>query len=257
MSSHNTKKNEESQSVSGIVRVYKERGETLASLLVRFREEQGYDKEVKITYAGRLDPMAEGLVLFLVGESRFQKDALLGERKTYEVEVLLGVSTDTLDVLGMIEQETIVTVSEDAIAQAVEQMKSIREIPYPNYSSVPVEGVPLFVHARAGCSVSVPHKRITIYEAILETVRTVPLKEIAAESIKDISRVEGDFRQDAISECWKAYTDDTRAVQLVRLTITASSGTYMRSLAQWLGAQLGVPALAYSIKRTNLGKYSV
>lgn len=69
---------------------------------MRFRAENPQHKETKMTYLGRLDPMAEGLLLVLSGDTR-DKNKFLDLDKTYEFEVLWGVSTDTYDVLGQVE----------------------------------------------------------------------------------------------------------------------------------------------------------
>lgn len=237
--------------------IYKERGETLAVLVKRFRAMQGISDIVPITYAGRLDPMAEGIVLLLVGSERYKKDGLLGLTKTYEVEVLLGMATDTQDVLGIITEECFAQVETAQLTEAVKRIPSIVELPYPGYSSVIVEGKPLFVHTRAGAPVVIPTKKVTISEATLIHTRVVPVELIAREAIEDIGKVEGDFRQASIMKQWQSYTQTHRdkEVLLATVRITASSGTYMRSIAAWLGAQLGVPTLAYRIKRTKLGEW--
>lgn len=249
----------QSQPFSGIFLVYKERGETLAALLERFRSEHDLGPDIKLTYAGRLDPMAEGLVLVLAGEDRFQKDKLLGLEKTYVVEILLGVGSDTHDPLGMVSDPVPKDMSESEIKEKVQKMHSITELPYPMYSSVPVEGKPLFVHAREGNTVKVPRKKIHIKEVVVKKIESRSVAELADAVVQDIQKVQGDFRQKEIIERWKEVRSQygDRTLSIVTLSITASSGTYMRSLAAWMGEQLGVPALALSINRTVIGTYEI
>ena len=239
--------------------VYKERGETLAMLVKRFRSVQGLSNTVPITYAGRLDPMAEGIVLLLVGADRYKKDSLLGLEKTYEMEVLFGISTDTQDALGLITGELYTSIEPTRLKRLVESMCSVVKLPYPSYSSVVVDGKPLFVHTRAGTRVVAPTKRVTISESILLRTRVVPVELIAREAIEDIGRVEGDFRQASIMKQWQAYTQThhDKEVLIATIRVSASSGTYMRSIARLLGEQAGIPALAYRIKRTKLGEYTI
>lgn len=248
-----------SDEYSGKFLVYKQRGETLASLIKRFRSSKELSLDIPITYAGRLDPMAEGIVLLLVGGERYNKDALLGLAKTYEIEVLFGITTDTDDPLGLVTHEKYQIVDEGLIAGALSRAPKLTELPYPAYSSAIVEGKPLFVHAREGSAVSIPMKKITITEAKLLHMRTVPLEMIAREAIDDIGRVEGDFRQLAIMKGWRSRieTHHDTLVTIATIRISASSGTYMRSIARWIGEQLGVPALAYKIKRTKLGEWTL
>jgi tRNA pseudouridine55 synthase len=242
----------------GTYLLYKQRGETLTVLLERFRTEHDLVVDTKLTYAGRLDPMAEGLVLVLAGEDRFQKDVLLGLEKTYIVEVVLGIGSDTHDPLGIVTEPVMGDIAKEEITATIEQMHSITELPYPMYSSVPVDGKPLFVHARAGNNVEAPMKRVQIKQVTHMTTETSSVRELADAVVKDIQKVQGDFRQAEIIQRWKEVASryGDQVLPAVTLSITASSGTYMRSLAVWMGERLGVPALALSIKRLRIGEYT-
>jgi tRNA pseudouridine(55) synthase len=259
MSPHNTKKNDIGQPNivvgQGIFHFWKEAGETLAVLLRRFREEQGYGADEKITYAGRLDPMAAGIVPLLVGDARFQKDRLQAQAKTYEVDVLLGISTDTGDMLGLVARKALdATFSQKQIEQVIEQLKAVKELPYPEYSSRPVEGKPLFVHARAGRKVALPLKKVSVYSLELRSMQKVRLGEVLDTAIATIEKVQGDFRQQETVGQWNTLkaSDGTKSVLVVSITATVSSGTYMRSLAERMGEVLEVPALACTIVRTGI-----
>jgi tRNA pseudouridine55 synthase len=92
-----------------MITVYKNLGETPLQCLERYRLEAGIEAGVPMTYAGRLDPMAEGDMIILVGEECKGKDKFLPLRKEYEMEVLLGVETDTYDLLGIFQKENEVT----------------------------------------------------------------------------------------------------------------------------------------------------
>ena len=87
--------------------VYKNLGETPLECLERVRSEQGIADDIPMTYAGRLDPMAEGLLIILIGEECKNKEKYLGLDKTYEFKILVGFSTDTYDLLGMINPDCI------------------------------------------------------------------------------------------------------------------------------------------------------
>jgi len=84
--------------------VNKEIGETPLECLERTRLEKGIATDVPMTYAGRLDPLASGKLLLLVGDECKDKEKYLGLDKEYEIEVLFGVKTDTGDALGLIEK---------------------------------------------------------------------------------------------------------------------------------------------------------
>ncbi|MDB5188565.1 MAG: ine55 [Candidatus Nomurabacteria bacterium] len=234
---------------------WKHAGETLAVMLRRFREEHSLCDDEKLTYAGRLDPMAEGIVPILVGEARFQKDHLLGKAKTYEVDIVLGLSTDTGDLLGLLINENLSARKFLAeIQKAVETLSELKELAYPNYSSRPVEGKPLFMHARAGNKVTLPVKKITIHELELLGIKEVALCALLGNAQEIIAKVQGDFRQAEIMAQWRKMmeADGDKQITIVTIRTTVSSGTYMRSLAEKMGELLGVPALAGRIVRTNL-----
>src|SRR6266516_7262353 len=61
-------------------------------------------KNEKITYAGRLDPLAHGVLLLLIGEAVKKREEYLALPKTYEFEALLGIETDTYDILGYVQE---------------------------------------------------------------------------------------------------------------------------------------------------------
>ncbi len=256
MSLYDTQKEPYSQD---IVVAWKHAGETLAVLVERFRLEQGIAPDVKLTYAGRLDPMAEGVVLLLKGDARFDKETFLNLEKTYECTVLLGVSTDTADMLGLVTATGAYDTSIlGRVEKAVQTLESVTELSYPLYSSKTVAGVPLFVHARAGTVVDVPTKKVVIRHTELISLEERTLAACIDETIPIIKSVQGDFRQEEIiaglERLRESAGDQTVALVVFRATVT--SGTYLRALAEHIGATLGVPALAYRIKRTKIGEYT-
>src|SRR3989344_5164686 len=82
-----------------ILKLYKELGETPLECLYRYKESHIKSKDTKMTYLGRLDPMAEGVLLVLTGNTR-DREKYLSLDKTYEFEVLWGIESDTYDILG-------------------------------------------------------------------------------------------------------------------------------------------------------------
>lgn len=255
MSLDNTQNKLNSQ---GIYHFWKNEGETLSVMMNRFKKEYQISDDRKMTYAGRLDPMASGIVPILLDMARFKKDSYLNKDKTYEVQVMLGVKTDTLDMLGLVTSSSDVSVFEDdVIKRAVESVSYIRELAYPMYSSRPVEGKPLFMHAREGNKeIEVPIKKVYIRSIKLLNIERRKIEDCVYETIPIIESVEGDFRQYEISNCWRKFLTKNKNKEVVIITFQTdvSSGTYMRSLAEYLGEQLRVPALAYRIKRIAIKK---
>lgn len=260
MSIYNTQKTSNSQSRLGVFPIYKKAGETLATLLERFRQEQSLDKDVPVTYAGRLDPMADGLVLLLTGEKCKEKDEFLGLDKTYTFEILFGVSTDTFDMLGIIDESKDTKINEEEIVKALEQVNKKTTFSYPPFSSKPFEGQPLFIHAKAGTlPEKMPEIHGKIHTSILQNTRMVSVEEVGKNAIEIIKKVEGDFRQEEIIKGWRKFLEEKKNQKFLIATCeaTVSSGVYIRSIAVEVGKALGVPALAYSITRTKVGEFSL
>ena len=239
---------------SQIITTQKHAGETLAVFLGRVRGEYGVPAGEKMTYAGRLDPMAEGEMIVLTGEYCKQKDDYLGFDKTYIVDVLLGISTDTGDMLGIVSNMNIGVHTEQEIQDAVSEIEKIKKLAYPEYSSKTVDGIPLWVSARAGDAVVVPEKEVVLSDVSLLSITYKKLRTLLDESYQTIQNVQGDFRQHAILSAWQKIYDTygDREVLIVRIHLTASTGAYMRTLAQTIGEILHTPALAYHIHRTKI-----
>jgi tRNA pseudouridine55 synthase len=238
----------------------KEIGETPLECMECFRLRTGLDPLLPTTYAGRLDPMAEGVLLVLVGEECKNKDKYLGLDKEYEVEILFGFSTDTYDLLGRVESgKRTDPLVENQIQKELEKFKGKFVQEYPAYSSKTVDGVQLHELANKGeLPETMPTKEVEIYNIEMLEEREISSEILLKEVKEKISKVKGTFRQSEILDLWrKSLNDSINQYSIIKLKISCSSGTYMRSLAHNLGRNLGVQALAYSIKRVKVGNYSL
>jgi tRNA pseudouridine(55) synthase len=244
--------------------VEKKRGETPLEALERVRGLAGIDDSVPMTYAGRLDPLASGLLLLLVGEECKNKERYLGLDKTYEFEVLYGVGTDTGDALGEIKAST--SISDVSALEtrmqssaACEQLIGTSTQTYPLYSSKTVDGKPLFAYAREGLAVDIPTREITISSLVSSGTSIKTTEEIVKKTLEDIAMVKGDFRQEVIARTWQewAHQHPGRKWVCVAYRAEASSGAYIRVVAEKLGELATLPALAWRIHRTKIGAYTL
>lgn len=226
-----------------------------------------------MTYAGRLDPMASGALLILLGEECKKKEKYLGLDKEYEVEILFGVETDTQDVLGLITK--VADDSAKMISRAISNIDLQKYVgkfaqKYPAYSSKTVGGKQLHTHAREGTlpdADEMPSLEVEIYSikknGEKNGCRTMTGAEIARKAIEAILKVRGDFRQNEILDGWNNFSKKygTRKFTMTKIRVLCSSGTYMRSLAEKIGkhikigADAGVGALAFSIHRTKIAGF--
>lgn len=244
-----------------VICVYKKIGETPLECLERARKEKGIDLSVPMTYAGRLDPLAEGLLVILVGEECKNKDKYLGLDKEYEVDVLFGVKSDTHDLLGMVGD-----VMTDSIAKFDENLVNFSSCvgrltqEYPAYSSKTVKGKQLHEYARAGeLPEEMPTKEVEIYSIEKLGEKEISGKDVAEEAISKIQLVKGDFRQEEILEKWREFGEkyEKNVFKIIKIKVSCSSGTYMRSLADRMGKDTKTGALALLIKRISVGEYKI
>ncbi len=248
--------------IKKVILLNKKEGETPLGAVSLFRNTHKAYKDMKMTYAGRLDPMASGLLLVLAGEETKQKEKYLGLDKEYEFEVLFGFATDTYDILGKVSNSTILTNYrigdlEKKIKQNLKFFKGKIKQKYPMYSSKTIEGKQLWQYAREGEEVESPEREVEVKSLKFLKLKSITGKKLLSDIEKRIKKVQGDFRQEEILKLWRKELkkEESKAFFLGGFKIKCSSGTYIRTIANTLGDRIGIPALAYSIKRTKIGKY--
>ncbi len=244
---------------NGIHLLYKKLGETPLKTIERFKDENPAYNNESMTYAGRLDPMAEGLLLALSGEEVYEKDTYLDLVKSYTFEVLWGFETDTLDVLGMTSEIKEQLPTENDIKKAL--FSGVFEQSYPAYSSKPVEGKPLFEWAREGNldKIQVPKHEVEIFQASFVSRRQISGKELLNNITQKVTAVSGDFRQKEILEKWQTVLVEKDKEEFVidTISVKVSSGFYVRQFVSDIAKTLRVVATTFHIKRTKIGDFDV
>lgn len=176
----------------------------------------------KAGHAGTLDPMATGLLIVGINEGTKALSQYVGLDKTYEAEVLLGTKTDTGDSEGVVtEEEHIDFIAEEEAKKVVESLVGVHRLPVPAYAATKVGGKKLYELARAG-------------KPLQEVVRDMEITEVAFNGF--------------LKKENKYY---------VQLTVSVSSGTYIRSIAEHIGKMLGYPATLAALRRTKIGDFCV
>jgi tRNA pseudouridine55 synthase len=246
--------------MSEVIKLYKEVGETPLECILRFKAAAPEYEKTKMTYLGRLDPMAEGLLLILAGDTR-DKASYLALDKTYEFEVLWGFETDTFDTLGLVSAEGKTPDKlEQRMSPLVNHILKKKTQVYPLFSSKSFGGNFLVARDKKIEEADLVERSIKIFSLEHIHTRWETRENILAEIERRVSLVKGDFRQKEILEGWKNVlnSDKTSAKFLIsKFSADVSSGTYIRSLAQEMGKHLGTSALAWSIKRTRVGEYKI
>ncbi len=212
-------------------------------------------------YAGRLDPMAEGLLLILVNEENDRQQEHLNLEKEYEAEFVLGIETDTYDVLGRITNtKNVGDISKDILEQVFAKYRGPITQSYPPFSSVRVKGKPLFwwaLHNKLD-EIEIPKTERIITSLELLNSHTISASEFHSTIQDNIAKVSGNFRQELILKDWdnyfKKYQEDRT---IYRIHVACSSGTYIRTLIHDIGSDIGYGAIATKIIRTRIGPYQL
>ncbi len=247
-----------------ILNIYKPIGMTPYQLIQKLRIEREELAQIKIGFAGRLDPLAQGVMLLMIGDATKNRKDYLNLDKEYEFEVTFGVSTDTYDQLGFLKNKLVKKLPdnlEEKIEKFVNSKTGKQMQQYPPFSSIEIKGKPLFQWSRENrlSEIQIPSRTIEIYNFELDNVKIIPPSEIQKTLITNVASVDGDFRQMETLEKWSLFFESNKIeyLSVATFNINCSSGTYVRSLANELGEILGCGAIALSILRTRVGKYSL
>lgn len=226
-----------------VLNVYKLVGETPLEVIEKFKKKNPEYSSTPITYAGRLDPLAEGVLILLAGSKVNQKDEYLEMDKEYQGEVLLGFQSDTFDILGLPSFS-------NRKGEKVE--KGEFEFSLPPFSSYKIKGRPLFWWARNNKleEIKIPIRKTQIYDIQTIDEYEFQSKDLLDLILKKINLVKGDFRQDEIKEKWKDLLEKENIFKILKIRVSCSKGTYIRSIADKLGGVL------LSLKRNKVGDFS-
>ena len=265
-----------------VVPVYKPVGKTPLECVDWYKSRYIHDPTITVSYAGRLDPMAEGVLLLLVGEANTRRREYEHLAKEYEVTVLVGFTTDTGDLMGKIihrkpffRHQSIQRRLEGVLGSFIGSI----EQRYPIYSLAKVKGKALYYWARKGRihEIEIPTHQVTITRIRLISQMTLSYQSLEKYIIQTVGNVKGDFRQTEIIADWRKSFDiasDTghseayhqtktgndpyhQTTSLFTIHVSCGSGTYMRQLVIDIGRKLKVPLCVYAIKRTRVGAYGI
>ncbi len=217
----------------------------------------------KTTHTGTLDPMAEGVVVLLIGNERFNKSIHSEGKKTYEFEIFQGISTDSFDGMGLVTKENFEKQvdNERLIKNVLKSFvgKYTQEVPI--YSSIRYKGKLLHQHAQNKEFVidTMPMKNGEIYKIKLLGIRKRRAHSVISELITKIEGVRvGEFRQTRIIRNWKNFVKNTQniLIPIIKIEVQMSRGLYVRSLSQDICRKLNTLGFVSSLVRTKNGKYN-
>ena len=203
--------------MTGIICLNKPEGITSFLALKKTKRVIG---EKKAGHCGTLDPMATGVLPVMVGGATRFLPYLPVTPKKYVAVMEFGYRTNTLDRTGEVTEKTgIIPEKEDIIKVLNDFRGEIMQVP-PMYSAIKKNGVRMYDLARQGIEVEREARPATIYS----------LELLDSETGKP-----GEYR----------------------LTVTCSSGTYVRTLIDDIGSALGTGATMTALERTAVGRFSL
>ncbi len=175
----------------------------------------------KVGHTGSLDPLATGVLPICLGEATKFSQFLLDSDKAYISEFVLGETTDTCDSDGrVIEVRDASHIDEAAVRSTLSRFTGeIEQVP-PMYSAIKQNGQPLYKLAREGIEVERQARKVSIYEIELQSF------EVGARA-------------------------------KVKVFVRCSKGTYVRSLADDIGRELGVGGHVASLRRIQAGQFDL
>jgi tRNA pseudouridine55 synthase len=252
-----------------VIQLNKKIGQTPLQCIEEVRSRKLEVSKMKMGYAGRLDPMAEGLLLIMVGEECKNRVKYQKLDKEYEVDILIGISTDSYDLLGIpcIQMtpvdlmRKIKNFDKSKFLELLIRLKGKYMQSYPPFSAGRIKGEMMYKLVRENRldESMIPKKEVEIKDIELLEVKNITADELSKLIIQRINLIKGDFRQKEILKAWEKYFVSNTISQfpVVIIKVSCSSGTYMRTIANDLGLNLGCGALVLNIKRTRIGKYKL
>lgn len=170
-------------------------------------------------HTGTLDPRASGVLVVLIGPAVRLSEYVSASDKRYQATIRLGSSTDTYDAEGTImgESTSVLDITEEMFTEVLQQFVGEIEQVPPPYSAVKVKGRKAYDMARKGEDVKLEPRKIQVYT--LEVLEWAPPEVV--------------------------------------VDVYCSSGTYVRSLANDLGEELGCGAHLIGLRRTKSGRFTL
>lgn len=200
---------------SGVLIVNKHAGVTSHDIVYKIRRLYGTKR---VGHTGTLDPMAEGVLVMLVGRAAKAAEYLVSDSKRYTAGLRLGITTDTEDTTGNLLSASESIPSADTVASVCQGFVGRYDQIPPMYSALKVNGQKLCDLARRGVVIERQPRPVEIFG--------LSVAPTASES-------------DYI------------------LDVACSSGTYIRTLCADIGARLGCGGVMSSLVRTETGGYPI
>jgi len=237
------------------VLVYKKSGITPYEAIQVFRNKFREYKNVKISHAGKLDPLAEGLMILVFGDEIRNLKKYLRLDKEYYAKICFGISTDSHDSLGIASSVLKCDFDIEDLKNLIESLKGDYFQTIPKFSSKKIKGRSLVYYARKGIETDDVTSKVEIKKIKVKKNYFLSNHELMNYINKKVKVLKGDFRQDEILDTWKKVLFENNKFLICEVVIRCSSGTYIRSIAHDLGKRSNCNAFLLDLRRDAIGPY--
>lgn len=203
--------------MDGVIVINKPWGKTSHDMVYFIRKTTGIKK---VGHTGTLDPAATGVLPICIGKATKAADMLTASDKAYRAELVLGMTTDTLDAEGeVLTEQPCAYVTKQMLEDTIKKfIGEVYQIP-PMFSAIKKDGKKLYELAREGKTVEREKRRVFIHNIELLSF------------------------------------DSERGT--AEIAVDCSKGTYIRTLCEDIGMSLGCGAYTNRLVRTKSGRFSL
>jgi len=228
--------------------IYKSSGITMNQFVERIKE---MNKGSKIAYMGRLDPMARGMVQILFDDECYKMEQYIDMKKIYQVRVVVGLSSDSDDTLGIIQNKNFNTFDMSLLNMKFTQKDVKYNQAYHFYSTKQI-------NKRKRNDMTHSYHDVTLYKSHILEQSIMPLDSWVQKIVENIKTIDQtkNFRQDEIILQWEQLAsnakDSSHTIQYIDVELNVSSGFFVRQFIKDIMEETKIPLLCYDIHRVNI-----
>lgn len=225
---------------------YKEAGETMNQFIKKIKEKHNISK---LGFTARLDPMARGIVPFVINNNCKKILEHLGSNKIYQVKIILGLQTDSDDPLGIITKK--IDITRDNIKEQLYLITEYLDLinktsfnqKYHHFSTK------MLNHRRQKTKEYIDNHKVSLYDYTILKDGILNYELWKEKIIKQIMLIDNtkNFRQEETIKQW--LNQDFKELNYIKINLKVSSGFFIRQLIRDMSDYINIPLMCYDINR--------
>lgn len=238
---------------------YKENGKTMDSFTNELKEKYNLNK---IAYTARLDPMARGIVSFLLNENCKNMDKLINTNKTYRVKIIVGIQTDTDDSLGLIFADMnrqkinydLLNKKKEDISDIINKISGKFNFEYHGYNQKYHHYSTKQINHRRRNNNEDNFQKVIIYNCKILNINEREYKKWNTKNKEIIDKIptKNNFRQKEIINQWKLLEHTISNFIEIEIELNVSNGFFVRQFIRDKSIELDIPMCCYDIYRIKI-----